>query len=34
VVLTGWYDWRTGTRLPVAGDDDGAVEIGLVEITF
>jgi len=29
---TGWYDWRNQVRLPLAGDDDAAAEIGMVEI--
>ncbi len=33
LLRTGWYDWRTGARLPVAGDDDAAVEIGWIEVT-
>lgn len=28
----GWYDYRTQQRLPVAGDDDGAVEVGTVTV--
>lgn len=31
-VRLGWYDYRTGDRLAVAGDDDAAVEVGTVEL--
>lgn len=31
-ILHGWYDWRTGTRLPVPGSPEAAVELGRVEI--
>lgn len=31
-VRGGWYDWRDGQRLPVAGAADGAVEVGSVGI--
>lgn len=32
-IRTGWYDWRTGERLPIPGDDDAAADFGRVEIT-
>ncbi len=32
VVRVGWYNWRDGERLPVAGDDDAAVDIGQIDI--
>jgi hypothetical protein len=28
----GWYDYRTGERLPLAGDEDGALELGPIEV--
>ncbi len=31
-LLHGWYDWRTGARLPVPGSPDGTVELGRIQI--
>jgi 4-amino-4-deoxy-L-arabinose transferase-like glycosyltransferase len=31
-VRLGWYDYRNQQRLPVAGDDDGAVEVGTISV--
>lgn len=31
-VRVGLYDWRDGSRLPVEGDDDGALRIGSFEV--
>lgn len=31
-ILHGWYDWRTGARLPVPGNPEAAVELGRVQI--
>ena len=28
----GWYDWRTGVRLPAPSHPDNAVEVGRVEV--
>ncbi len=32
-VRVGWYDWQSGARLPLAGDDDGALELDRVTVT-
>lgn len=32
LVRVGWYDWRTGARLPVVNDDDAAIDIARLEI--
>jgi 4-amino-4-deoxy-L-arabinose transferase-like glycosyltransferase len=32
-IRLGWYDWRTGARLPVPGDDDAAVTVGAIRVT-
>ncbi len=32
VVRVGWYDYRSGERLAVPGDDDAAVEVGRVDV--
>lgn len=32
VVQIGWYDWRDGQRLPIAGDDDAAAEVEMATI--
>lgn len=29
----GWYDWRTGARLPLDGDDDSALDMDRVQVT-
>lgn len=31
-LVHGWYDWRDGQRLPIAGDADAAAEIATLEI--
>jgi hypothetical protein len=31
-VRVGWYDWRDGSRMPAAGDDDGAVEVATLAV--
>jgi hypothetical protein len=31
-LLVGWYDWETGTRLPLAGTDDSFVELEALTI--
>lgn len=31
-LLHGWYDWRSGARLPVPGSPDGTVELGRIQI--
>ncbi|MFN8500092.1 MAG: glycosyltransferase family 39 protein [Anaerolineae bacterium] len=31
-VQVGWYDWRTGERLPTSSGRDGAAEIGTVTV--
>jgi hypothetical protein len=32
-VALGWYDWRTGRRLPIRSDDDAAVDVGRITVT-
>ncbi len=33
ILSHGWYDWRDGRRLPIAGDEDAAADIAQLEVT-